>query len=392
MKVACISASKVPSTTANSIQVMKACQAISQLGHEVHLFVPKHKHQLQVVDLPSFYGLNTQFTIEWLTSPPGFHRYDFAFNAVRKARRMDADLTYVWFLQAGVFSLLARLPVIIELHGPPEGRFGPSIFRLFQKLPGKKRILPITQALAGLLHENFNLGVDYRGLIQISPNGVDLDRYKDLPEPPAARSMLGLPASLTVGYTGHLYPGRGMTLLTELASCYPRINFLWVGGNDQEINQWRKHLTANHIGNITLTGFIKNDQLPLYQAASDILLMPYERVITGSSGGNSSDYASPMKMFEYMASRRAIISSDLPVIREVLNPSNATLCPAEDIEAWCQALGDLILDETRRQSLADQAWLDIQKYTWLERAHKALEGFPNPAEVPSQGHILTNEP
>jgi glycosyltransferase involved in cell wall biosynthesis len=392
MKVACISASRVPSTTANSIQVMKACQAISQLGHEVHLFVPKHKHQLQVVDLPSFYGLNTQFTIEWLASPPGFHRYDFAFNAVRMARRMKADLTYVWFLQAGVFSLLARLPVIIELHGPPEGRFGPSIFRLFQKLPGKKRILPITQALAGLLHENFNLSVDDRGLIQISPNGVDLERYKDLPEPPAARSMLGLPPSLTVGYTGHLYPGRGMTLLTELASCYPRINFLWVGGNNQEINQWRERLTTNHIGNITLTGFIKNEQLPMYQAASDILLMPYERVISGSSGGNSTAYASPMKMFEYMASRRAIISSDLPVIREVLNPSNAALCPAEDIEAWCQALGDLILDETRRQALADQAWLDIQKYTWLERAHKALEGFPNPAEVPSQGHILTNEP
>ncbi len=392
MKIACISASRVPSTTANSIQVMKACQAISHLGHEVHLFVPKHKHQLKELDLPSFYGLNTQFTIEWLASPPGFHRYDFAFNAVRMARRMRADLTYVWFLQAGVFSLLARLPVIIELHGPPEGRFGPSLFRLFQKLPGKKRLLAITQALASLLDENFNLGVDERGLIQISPNGVDLERYKDLPEAPAARSVLGLPPTLTVGYTGHLYPGRGMNLLTELASCYPRINFLWVGGNDQEINLWRERLATKNIGNITLTGFIKNEQLPMYQAATDILLMPYERVITGSSGGNSSAYASPMKMFEYMASRRAIISSDLPVIREVLNPTNAMLCPAEDIEAWCQALGDLILDGARRQALADQAWLDIQQYTWLERAHKALDGFPNPAEVPSQGHILTNEP
>jgi glycosyltransferase involved in cell wall biosynthesis len=392
MKVACISASRVPSTTANSIQLMKACQAISQLGHEVHLFVPKQKQQLNELDLPSFYGLNTPFTIEWLASPPGFHRYDFAFNAIRMAKRMKADLTYVWFLQAGVFSLLARVPVIIELHGPPEGRFGPTLFRLFQKLPGKKRLLAITQALAGLLRENFKISANDRGLVQISPNGVDLERYKDLPEPQAARSLLGLPSTLTVGYTGHLYPGRGMTLLTELASCYPHINFLWVGGNDQEINLWRQRLADKNIANITLTGFIKNEQLPMYQAAADILLMPYERVITGSSGGNSSSYASPMKMFEYMASRRAIISSDLPVIREVLNPSNAMLCPAEDIEAWCQALGDLILDETRRQALADQAWSDIQQYTWRERATKALEGFPYPAEVPSQSQILTNEP
>jgi glycosyltransferase involved in cell wall biosynthesis len=168
-----------------------------------------------------------------------------------------------------------------------------------------------------------------------------------------------------------------MTLLTELARCFPGINFLWVGGREQDVNSWRAHLAAENIGNITLTGFVENSQLPLFQAAADILLMPYENMITGSSGGNSSTYASPMKMFEYMASQRPIISSDLPVIREVLNPSNAMLCPAEDIEVWSQALGNLIYDADKRQALAKQAWLDIQQYTWLERARKALEGFPN---------------
>ncbi len=57
----------------------------------------------------------------------------------------------------GYFPCLAHLPVIIELHGPPEGRFGPSLFRLFQKIPGKKRLLPITHALANQLHERFNI-------------------------------------------------------------------------------------------------------------------------------------------------------------------------------------------------------------------------------------------
>ncbi len=148
-----------------------------------------------------------------------------------------------------------------------------------------------------------------------------------------------------------------------------------MGGRQQDVNTWRERLVAENIGNITLIGFVENSQLPLFQAAADILLMPYERVITGSSGGNSSTYASPMKMFEYMACKRAIISSDLPVIREVLNPSNAILCPPEDIDAWSQALGSLIYDEEKRKALADQAWLDIQQYTWLERARKALQGF-----------------
>ena len=48
--------------------------------------------------------------------------------------------------------------------------------------------------------------------------------------------------------------------------------------------------------------------------------MPYPRSIFGSSGSaDSAAVASPMKMFEYMAVERAIITSDLPVIREVLN-------------------------------------------------------------------------
>ena len=375
MIVSCISASRVPSTTANSMQVMKACQAISQLGHEVHLFLPRYKHQQKNVDLASFYGLKTQFPIEWLSSRLSLNRYDFAFLAAHKARQLKADISYVWFIQAGLFSLLAHLPVIIELHGPPEGKFGPLLFRLFQKIPGKKRLLPITHALANQLHQRFNIDLSDQHLMQMSPNGVDMERYTNLPEPGAARMLLNMPPTLTVGYTGHLYPGRGMSLLTELARCFPSINFLWVGGRQQEVNAWREHLASENIRNITLTGFLENSQIPLFQAASDILLMPYERVITGSSGGNSTTYASPMKMFEYMASKRAIISSDIPVIREVLNPSNAILCPPEDIEAWSQALGDLIYDEGKRKALADQAWLDIQQHTWLERARRAIHGF-----------------
>jgi glycosyltransferase involved in cell wall biosynthesis len=359
------------------MQVMKACQALSQLGHEVQLFLPRHKHLPKKTDLLSFYGLNTQFPIQWLSSRPGFRRYDFAFQAVRRARHVKSDICYVWFLQAGIFSLLARIPVIFELHGPPEGRFGASLFRLFQRIPGKKRLLPITHALDKQLHDRFNYKAGDLQATQIAPNGVDLERYVNLPEPADARTVLNLPSALTVGYTGHLYPGRGMSLLIELARCFPGISFLWVGGRPQDVNRWRERLATENIGNITLTGFIENSQLPLYQAAADILLMPYENVITGSSGGNSSTYASPMKMFEYLASKRPIISSDLPVIREVLNPSNAMLCPAGDIEAWSHALGGLIYDEDKRHALAIQAWQDVQQYTWLERARKALDGFPS---------------
>lgn len=376
MRIACISASSVPSSTANSIQVMKACQALVQLGHEVTLLVPKTAQPAQ--DLKKYYGLVDDFPVEWLPADLRLHRYDLGWRAVRRARALQAELVYTWLPQAGLFGLLHGFPLAMELHGPPEGRYGPSLFRLLLRLPGKKRLLPITQALVDLLRES-GLPLDRPGAqisTVISPNGIDLERYTGLPDPPTARRSLGMPEAPTAGYTGHLYAGRGTTLLVELARRLPDVQFLWVGGREAEVQQWRARLQTDGLSNVHLTGFVENSQLPLYQAAADVLLMPYERMIAGSSGGNSAAYASPMKMFEYMACRRPILSSDLPVIHEVLNQSNAVLLPPEDAGAWAESLSRLLSDASLRKALAERAWQDVQPYTWLERARRALAGFP----------------
>jgi len=72
-----------------------------------------------------------------------------------------------------------------------------------------------------------------------------------------------------------------------------------------------------------------------------------------------------------------MISSDLPVITEILSSSNAILCPAQDTGAWAQALATLIADEGKRAALATQARSDVQQYTWQERLSKAFIGFPS---------------
>ena len=369
----------VPSSTANSIQVMKACQALVQLGHEVTLIVPATGKQPQPIqELKKYYGLVDNFPVEWLPASLRLHRYDLGWRAVRRARALQAELIYTWLPQAGLFGLLHGFPLALELHGPPEGRFGPSLLRLLLRLPGKKRLLPITQALVDLLRES-GMPLDRPGgqiSTVISPNGIDLERYLGLPNPAVARRNLGLPEAPTAGYTGHLYAGRGTALLVELARCLPQVQFLWVGGREAEVGQWRDRLGAEGITNIHLTGFVENSQLPLYQAAADVLLMPYERMIAGSSGGNSAAYASPMKMYEYMACRRPILSSDLPVIREVLHETNAILLPPEDACAWTDSLSCLLVDADLRIKLAAQAWQDVQSCTWKERAQRALAGFP----------------
>jgi glycosyltransferase involved in cell wall biosynthesis len=218
----------------------------------------------------------------------------------------------------------------------------------------------------------------------VAPNGVD-QRYSNLPDPPEARRQLGLVDSFTAVYTGQFYRGRGIELMTELARRNPSVTFLWAGGEPEAIDHWRQALSRSGIPNIHLMGFVPNARLPLVQAAGEVLLMPYARTISVSSGGDTAAFASPMKMFEYLAAGRVILSSDLPVLREVLNAENAVLLPPEDPEAWNAALQAVMAQPERAARLAARAREDARRYTWLERARASLAGLEVPDGEVSAG-------
>jgi glycosyltransferase involved in cell wall biosynthesis len=373
MKIAYINTSKIPSMTANSNQVMKVCQALTQVNGPVCLWVPGN-HPTGWPELAERYGLVTSFELHWLPLNPAFHNYDFAWKSVDQAKSWGADLVYTRGLQVAVIALLRGIPVILEQHLRITGFTAPWLFRIFLRWPGKKRLLVITQSLKQILEQEFGSILTLQQ-IQVAPSGVDLERYEDLPDSSAARKLLGFPDRPTAVYTGNFYPGRGMELLFNLCQRFPAANFLWIGGKPEEVASWQSRLDKAGIQNVILTGFIDNKRLPLYQAAADVLLMPYERFIGVSGGGNTGDICSPIKMFEYLASGRPIISSDLPVLREVLTPENAILCSPDDLQAWGEALTRLFNEPLLGLRLTQQAHIDIQQYTWRVREERALTGF-----------------
>jgi len=373
MKIVVISASFVPSSAANSIEVMKVAHALAEIGHDVTLIVPGVETK-KWNELANWYGLTKPFTIIWLKENLAFRRYDFAVKAVNKARKMKADLVYTWMLQAAVLSLWQKMPVVLELHDRIKGNFAPTLFKQILKSKTSKLLLTNTHALRRVIEEDFRIRLP-EDITQVAPNGIELERYMSLPEPEASRKLLGLPQGLTVGYSGHFYEGRGMGILLHLAKNFPEINFLWVGGTPDAVQLWKNRLLDKEVNNVTLTGFIPNKQISLYQAACDVLLMPYGLAIAGSGGGNSVDICSPMKMFEYMAAGRAIITSDLPVLHEVLNEQNAVFCSAEDPIAWQTVLGFLINDPVQRRLIGERARVDAQAYTWKRRAEHAILGL-----------------
>jgi glycosyltransferase involved in cell wall biosynthesis len=157
--------------------------------------------------------------------------------------------------------------------------------------------------------------------------------------------------------------------------------FIWAGGEPKAVSAWAARIERERLSNLRLLGFVPQKELPLIHAASDVLLMPYERTIAVSSGGDTAAFASPMKAFEYLAAGRAILSSDLPVLHEVLNEGNAVLLDPESIDAWETALRRLVDDPSLRARLGQTARRDAARYSWLERTRRALEGIePAPGE------------
>lgn len=385
MKIALIGLTYLPAKRANTFQVMKMAQALVGAGHTVRLVVPAHPDQTARPDwddLANHYGMEHEFQVDWFRVLPWMKRYDFGWRAYQWARSWGADVIYTRLPQSAMIASITGIPVIFEVHDLPQGRLGPTFFRLFLWGKGAKRLVVISNALARDLETRFSIPKRSRFMI-VAPDGVDLNRYRDLPLPQEARRMLADKWAgkfslsvdrFTAGYTGHLYAGRGVELIFSMASRLPEMQFLLVGGEPREVSRWKDVAISQGLPNIILTGFVSNTELPLFQAACDVLLMPYQKHVAASSGGDISRYLSPMKCFEYMASGRAILSSNLPVLLEALSGEIAMILPPDDLSAWISAVQALRQDPLRVAEMSEKARLHVRKFTWDARVALVLEG------------------
>jgi glycosyltransferase involved in cell wall biosynthesis len=89
-----------------------------------------------------------------------------------------------------------------------------------------------------------------------------------------------------------------------------------------------------------------------------------------------------LKLFEYMASGRPIVASDLPSIREVLTDDhNALLVEPGNPQALTAAIRRLKADPGLGERLTRQALDDVRQYTWERRAAKLESLFTQVLEA-----------
>jgi glycosyltransferase involved in cell wall biosynthesis len=375
MKIAYLSSATVPSDSANSLQVMKMCQAFVREGNEVHLILPPADAAGDSDSLEADgrilrrYGVTAAFPVRRVRLLPLLGRRGLAWAEAGEAAHLSPHLVYTRGIDIAWAVAQHGFPVILEVHHPPTGRIGPLYFRQIIGQPSV-RLTVISRALEEILRRTYP-ALRSREILVI-PDAVDGEAYRGLPPPGRARARLALPArKFTAGYFGSLVAGRGVELICELAEILPAVDFLMLGGSAEEVREWKARTASAR--NLRWLGHVPNADVPLHQAACDVLLMPYQREVTIHGKGNTADIMSPMKLYEYMAAGRAILSSDLPALRVMLNERNSVLLPPDDAAAWADALAKLRKNADRRKRIALRARTDVRAHTWRNRAKRILE-------------------
>jgi glycosyltransferase involved in cell wall biosynthesis len=205
--------------------------------------------------------------------------------------------------------------------------------------------------------------------IFVWPDGVDLSAFRQSDSRQRARLDIGMSKdSFVATYCGHFYPEKGVENILRCAAILPEVQFLLVGGWERDIARFKKR--TRDLDNVSLAGFVPNQHVRKYLAASNVLLMTY------SNKYRTASWVSPLKLFEYMAARRPIISTDLPILRKHLDHNrNAILVPPDDAVKLAKGIETLRQNPGLASRLADTAYSDVQPYTWHNRARGILTYF-----------------
>jgi glycosyltransferase involved in cell wall biosynthesis len=376
MRVVYISFSKVPSTHANSVHVMKMSAAISSLGNNITLLTRKQTlRSYSSKDIMFNYGIRSDLTLVQKYYPEGpLGWIIYGINCISYVLKTKPDIVYSRDPFSAYLSALFNFDTIFECHSVAIGNRDKILFPKIFNNRSTRKIVVISKALSRLIKKDYS-GVD-KGKIIVAHDGVDLESYENTSSP-VAKIFIRQKSKYTIGYFGSFYKGRGIDQVLQIAKRLKHLRFVLIGGSENEIRFYRNIILQEELTNVILSKFIPNREVSYYLKECSILLMPYQSGLeVAGGGGDTSTWMSPLKMFEYMASKIPIISSNLPVLKEILDDGhNSLLVEPNNIEAWTSAISRLCNDSALRLKLASNAYRDVQQYSWDERAKQIVGNY-----------------
>ena len=389
-KLLYISTMRLPTEKAHGLQIMQNCEAFADAGCDVTLWVARRwntREMRAVADQFQYYGVRANFAIRRIPCLDLFPLFPadsagarLAFYILQLSYAL-ASVILLQFTRADIYysrdsiilSLLARLraksALVYEAHQFPASGRGAALQR--QVVTNVGSVIAVTprlrEDLIGMR------GADPARTI-VAHDGVRRARFDQLRDQAAARGQIGWSqGAFIVGYVGRLQTlgmDKGVGLLVEALAAVDGACLALVGGPDDIAvslrNRWldlgmppERFLYAGHV---------PPDEVPLYLSAFDVCALPLP------AETHFAKYASPMKLFEYMAAGRAIAASDLPSWSDVARDrETALMLPPNDVAAWSEAINSLRHDEDLRIRLGRCAReRALEQYSWDVRAERIL--------------------
>lgn len=362
---------RLTSGQANVIHVARMVDAFSNEKNKVTLIALVDKGFTQS-EFSSSFGIKNEFIVK-----ASLHSKYFIVNLLKLfflalfATRLGLNgVIYTRSAaMAAALSILPR-PLILELHAPLRAlnsKLKNAIVFWLNRNRFQSIVLISLRLKNIFLEELSSLDVRIMPRIIVAHDGANICNIID-------QNQNATLDKINIGYAGHLYPGRGIDLILECARRCSNYNFIIIGGTDSHVALWSAK--ARGITNLQFVGRVSPVDVEKYLNRCDILLAPYEaKVYTDGGAFETSEWMSPLKVFEYMASGRAIICSRLSVIEEVLTDGwNAKLCEPGSIDEWVSAIVQLAECPEERKRLGSNASNDlVRKYTWNQRVIDILQ-------------------
>jgi len=372
-KMLYISRGNIPSRAANALQTMKMASAFSKIISDFKLVVNVSIFNLidarKRFDIFDFYNIEKMKLSKLPCSfnreiffPSNYGSRLFANLSSLFARFQGSDVVYVRNLGIAKRCLRLGLNVVLEHHNElPEKHIHSKEF----KSPNFLGCITISHRLR---NSYISKGMSSEKII-VEQDGVTLSDYKIKGNASDIRKNLILPIDKYIlTYSGHLHDFKGIPLILKAAKEFEDDFFLLIGGWEHDIKQLKLECKKQEINNISSYGYVQPKLVPKLLFASDLLLLPV------SAKHKWSKDTSPLKMFEYMASGRPIVASNLDNISKVLkNETNALLFEPDSFEDFKEKILFAKENKETMSKIASQAQLDVMYYDWSKRAKRITE-------------------
>tara|TARA_B100000989_G_C19512806_1_gene460009 strand:+ start:708 stop:1808 length:1101 start_codon:yes stop_codon:yes gene_type:complete len=358
MKICYISNSASPSTNASSLQTAKLCEYLAKEGHIVKLILPNTGFKKNIY---SYYNIKNKFKVTKLNYfkkfPIGLNYYLYSLMSILISNYKDQDL-YITrnFFTSFLLSIMSKKHVL-EVHDDIkiEGRIIQILVRYF-KILNFKSLIKIIATTKTLKKEYVNYGV-LKDKIKVLHNASSLkskfSKYKNK-------------NYLKIGYFGSIYKSRGIELIIELSKIDKTNKYYVYGGSINKIKKIKYNLKNK---NIYFFPYIPYSKVQNKIDKVDVCILPYSSKITVSGNvGDISNYTSPLKIFDYMKLGKLIISSNLPVLREILenNKNSILIKKYKDEKEWYKEILKINKNFNKYEKLRKNAFIYAKKFdlTW----------------------------